>query len=63
MSPRGSKSENRLSPRHDPVVESLRKQPETAALGALTCAVVAFHRGFPALARAEFADVPRELRW
>jgi hypothetical protein len=42
---------------------SLRKEPETAALGALAFALVAFRRGFPALAWAEFAAVPRDLRW
>ena len=45
------------------IAASLRKEPETAVLGALGVAVVAFHRGFPALAWTEFAAVPPELRW
>jgi len=45
------------------IAASLRKEPETSALGALTSAVVAFHRGFPALAWSEFAEVSPALRW
>jgi Glycosyl transferase family 8 len=45
------------------IAASLRKEPASAALGALASAIVALHRGFPALAWTEFAAVPRELRW
>ena len=45
------------------IAASLRKEPETAVLGRLGCAVVAFQRGFPALAWTEFAAVPMQLRW
>jgi hypothetical protein len=45
------------------IAASLRDDPQTAPLGALAFAVVAFDRGYPALAWAEFAAVPRELRW
>jgi hypothetical protein len=45
------------------IAASLRKDPGSSELGALASAVVAFHRGFPARSWAEFAAVPRELRW
>ena len=45
------------------IAASLRKEPESAALGALASAIVAFHRGYLALAWTEFAAVPPPLRW
>ena len=45
------------------IAASLRKEPDTAALGALAFGLVAFHRGFLSLASDEFAGVPRDLRW
>lgn len=45
------------------IAASLRKEPDTAHLGALASAIVAFHRGYVSMAWKEFATVPRELRW
>jgi hypothetical protein len=42
---------------------SLRKEPDTAHLGALASAIVAFHRSYVPTAWQEFGTVPRELRW
>lgn len=45
------------------IAASLRKEPETAAIGALGSAIVAFHRGYVAMAWTEFEHVSPELRW
>ena len=45
------------------IAASLRRQPETAEVGALAEAVVAYDRGYLDLAWARFGVVPDELRW
>lgn len=42
---------------------SLAREPETAMIGRLITALVAYHRGYLALAWHEFEAVPGELRW
>ncbi len=43
------------------VAAALRREPGTAAIGALASAIVSFHRGFVELAWQQFQDVPRDL--
>lgn len=42
---------------------SLAKEPETAVIGRLISALVAYHRGYLAFAWHEFEAVPPDLRW
>ncbi len=43
------------------LAESLRGQPETAAVGQAAAGIVAYRTGYPELAREHLRDVPREL--
>ena len=45
------------------IAASLSKEPETASIGALTGAIVAYHRGYLTMCWAEFQRVPEDLRW